>query len=153
MIRHFTASTVVLDSHERVLLVHHNKLGMWLYPGGHIDDNEAPAEAALREVVEETGIRAELICDPIATYAGLRSHIPPYAIVEMAVTDSKHGDHFHIDHVYVARPLGGEVTAQLGEVSAVRWFELADLDDLHTPPELPKMIIDAADWARTRNLG
>jgi len=34
-IRHFTASAVVFDDHERVLLVHHNKIGQWLYPGVH----------------------------------------------------------------------------------------------------------------------
>lgn len=45
-IRHFTASAIVLDDHDRVLLVHHNKLGQWLYPGGHIDPNEDPAQAA-----------------------------------------------------------------------------------------------------------
>lgn len=33
-IRHFTASAIVTDT-GRVLLVHHNKLGQWLYPGVH----------------------------------------------------------------------------------------------------------------------
>jgi NUDIX domain len=48
-IRHFTASAIVLDDNGRVLLVHHNKVGLWLYPGGHIDPNEDPAQSALRE--------------------------------------------------------------------------------------------------------
>jgi hypothetical protein len=46
-IRHYTASAVVLDDSDRVLLVHHNKVGQWLYPGGHTDPNEGPAQAAL----------------------------------------------------------------------------------------------------------
>jgi 8-oxo-dGTP diphosphatase len=34
-IRHFTASAIVFDGAlEHVLLVHHNKIGKWLYPGG-----------------------------------------------------------------------------------------------------------------------
>ncbi len=46
-IRHFTASAIVFDVQQRVLFVKH-KLGQWLYPGGHIDPNEDPAQAALR---------------------------------------------------------------------------------------------------------
>ncbi|MGC9666479.1 NUDIX hydrolase [Planosporangium sp. 12N6] len=60
-IRHFTASAIVFDDHERALLVHHNKLGRWLYPGGHIDPDEDPAQAAQREVVEETGVRTQVM--------------------------------------------------------------------------------------------
>ena len=52
MIRHFTASGIVLSGDDHVLLVEHRKLGCWLYPGGHIDANEDPAQAVLREVVE-----------------------------------------------------------------------------------------------------
>ncbi|MEN3361534.1 MAG: hypothetical protein V7637_5516 [Mycobacteriales bacterium] len=64
-IRHFTASAIVFDDSERVLLVHHNKLRQWLYPGGHVEENEDPAQAALREVLEETGVQAEVIAEPL----------------------------------------------------------------------------------------
>jgi 8-oxo-dGTP pyrophosphatase MutT (NUDIX family) len=37
VLRHFTASGVVLSGDDHVLLVEHRKLGWWLYPGGHID--------------------------------------------------------------------------------------------------------------------
>ena len=73
-IRHFTASAIVFDQQGQVLLIHHHKLGMWLYPGGHIDPNEDPAQAVVREVREETGVAVELVsagtpfttrrCDP-----------------------------------------------------------------------------------------
>jgi 8-oxo-dGTP diphosphatase len=43
-IRHNTASAMVLDEADRVLLVHHNKLGHWLYPGGHIAWEPIPDE-------------------------------------------------------------------------------------------------------------
>ncbi len=43
-IRHFTASAIVFDDTGRVLLVHHNKLGQWLYPGGHVNPDEDPAQ-------------------------------------------------------------------------------------------------------------
>ena len=60
VLRHFTVAVFVV--HEgRVLLHYHRKLGKWLPPGGHIEQNELPDEAAVREVVEETGIRARLV--------------------------------------------------------------------------------------------
>jgi 8-oxo-dGTP diphosphatase len=51
VIRHFTASGIVLAD-EQVLLVEHRKLGMWLYPGGHIEPDEDPVQAVLREGAE-----------------------------------------------------------------------------------------------------
>jgi len=53
---HFTASAVVIEE-SHILLVHHRRIGAWLPPGGHIDDGELPHEAAIREVLEETGVR------------------------------------------------------------------------------------------------
>ncbi|HJN76908.1 MAG TPA: pseudouridine synthase [Myxococcota bacterium] len=55
---HFTASAMVLSPDERdVLLIHHQKLGRWLQPGGHIEPSDTGfLAAARREVLEETGI-------------------------------------------------------------------------------------------------
>jgi 8-oxo-dGTP pyrophosphatase MutT (NUDIX family) len=53
------AGTMVFD--KRVLLVRHRGLGIWLSPGGHIDPDELPHEAAEREFYEETGIEVEAI--------------------------------------------------------------------------------------------
>jgi 8-oxo-dGTP diphosphatase len=119
-IRHFTASAIVFDDHQRVLLVHHNKLGQWLYPGGHIDSNEDPAQAALREVLEETGVQAEVVSDPLFTHPAVTVHAPPYVILEMQVDDAKAGVHRHIDLVYVLRATAGDLTAQLEEIRAAR---------------------------------
>lgn len=54
---HVTASAIVLsDDRQRVVLHRHKRLGLWLQPGGHIDEGEAPCDAALREAAEETGL-------------------------------------------------------------------------------------------------
>lgn len=58
---HVTASAIVVsDDRSRVLLHKHKRLGMWLQPGGHIDEGETPAEAAQREAAEETGLPVTL---------------------------------------------------------------------------------------------
>jgi 8-oxo-dGTP diphosphatase len=147
-IRHNTASAVVLDDEDRVLLVHHNKVGLWLYPGGHIDPNEDPAQAAVREVVEETGIHAVVLGEPAFTHAAVVNHAAPWAVIEMDVTDSKVGAHRHIDFVYVCRASGGDLTAQLEEVAGACWVSVADLAGLPTPAELPELVAAAARWAK-----
>jgi 8-oxo-dGTP pyrophosphatase MutT (NUDIX family) len=149
-IRHFTASAIVFDDREQVLLVHHNQLGCWLYPGGHIDPNEDPAQAAQREVLEETGIRTQMISDELFTHPAITTHAPPYTIIEMDVTDATTGPHRHIDLVYVLRAVSGDLTAQLDEVGGARWVRIADLARLDTPAELPMLVAMAASWARAR---
>jgi 8-oxo-dGTP pyrophosphatase MutT (NUDIX family) len=59
---HFTASAAVVDPERGlVCLVDHVKLGRRLQPGGHVEpDDEGPAQAALREVREETGLEPRL---------------------------------------------------------------------------------------------
>jgi 8-oxo-dGTP pyrophosphatase MutT (NUDIX family) len=52
---HITASGLVIDN-KKVLLIFHPFIKRWFQPGGHIDDGESPADAAIREVYEETGL-------------------------------------------------------------------------------------------------
>lgn len=149
-VRHFTASAIVLDGSERVLLVHHRKAGVWLYPGGHIDSDEDPAQAAMREVVEETGVHAAIITESAFDHPAVTSHPVPFAIIEMDVSDSRVGAHRHIDMIYVARATTDSVSAQLAEVSAARWTPAADVLSLETPSELPALIERATRWAKAR---
>lgn len=156
-IRHFTASAIVLGDHGagpgdgwEVLLVHHNKLGKWLYPGGHIDPDEGPAEAAQREVREETGVHTQVISDPLFAHPAVATHAPPFAIIEMEVADAKVGQHRHIDFVYLLRATAGQLAAQLEEVGGARWVPIAELASLDTPAELPALVADAAQWAKAR---
>jgi len=106
MPRHFTVTGFV--SHEgRTALHWHRRLATWLPPGGHVEPDEDPVQAMLREVHEETGLDVALIDGPAFAYRK-----PPQLAVPaaMAVYDilrdsAFDGPHQHIDFVYFTRPL------------------------------------------------
>jgi 8-oxo-dGTP diphosphatase len=54
-----TAAVVVVDPRGHILVVDHPRFGQSL-PGGHLEDRETPAQAAVREVLEETGLHCRL---------------------------------------------------------------------------------------------
>ena len=67
--RHFTATAFVVCG-DSVALHWHQKVKAWLPPGGHIEPNEDPVQAVLRETMEETGIEAEVV--PTSDHFGSR---------------------------------------------------------------------------------
>ncbi len=114
---HFTASGfVVSPDGASVLLVHHRRLDRWLQPGGHIDPGDAsPIAAAVREVLEETGIATEVISDSLLD---LDIHpIPPRA-PEPA--------HEHFDLRFALRALHGAIVVD-DEVHDARWVPWAEV--------------------------
>ena len=110
--------------HEgRTLLLLHRKLGKWLPPGGHIDPHELPDIAALREVKEETGLQVALL-DGGGAMGPVRRLAQPLCILQEYITPG----HEHIDLIYVARVLDGEVQHATEESHAARWYTAEELD-------------------------
>lgn len=101
--RDFTVAVFVVDR-GRILLHEHRKLGKWLPPGGHIEPNELPDVAALREVAEEAGIAVRLVGE-----RGLPRDYPgqPVQLVVPAGIQVEFiaEGHEHIDLVYLAVPV------------------------------------------------
>ncbi len=129
--RHFTVAVFVVWG-GKVLLHRHRKLGMWLPPGGHIERDELPDEAAAREVLEETGLRVGLVGerredveDPVQLHrpAGVQlENIGP--------------NHQHIDLIYFARPSGStEVRPDFAQ-DKVGWYGPDDWDAMGVNAEV-----------------
>ena len=105
MERHFTATGFLVQD-DATLLHWHGKLQCWLPPGGHMEPNEDPVQAVLREVAEETGVDAEIV--PTGGVGSAleypREVTPPLTIMVEDIDDPVQGFHQHIDFIYVCRP-------------------------------------------------
>ena len=123
----FTASGYVINPEKtKLLVIFHNKLQKWLPAGGHMEPNELPHEAALREVFEETGVSARIVSDELDM--GLKGEcecqIPrPYAVFyEFIPQHNNTEEHIHVDFVYVMEAEESALNAQIKEVSRVEWL-------------------------------
>lgn len=116
--RDFTVATFVVNE-QQVLLLWHRKIQKWLPPGGHIEANELPDEAAVREVREETGLSVELIGERGLPIDRPHQLVRPYGI---QLEDIQPG-HQHIDLIYFARLVAGSSVQAIGndESDMVRW--------------------------------
>lgn len=132
--RDFTVATFVVHR-GRVLLLFHRKLQLWLPPGGHVDANELPDEAAVREVWEETGIRCELVGERGVGVGYPRQLVRPAGVQLETIA----ADHEHVDLIYFARPLDGlAVPRGNGEGDGVGWYPVADLAKLGAPEDVQR---------------
>jgi 8-oxo-dGTP pyrophosphatase MutT (NUDIX family) len=131
--RHFVATIYVVND-GATLLHEHEKLDMWLPPGGHIDRDELPHEAALRETYEETGLDPRIVadCGPYDTEQ-VESMPQPAAFMleDIDVHEDGRVAHQHMDFVYFGRvedravePAGHDET----EADAWTWFTAEQLD-------------------------
>ena len=122
----FTVAIFVVQN-SRVLLIHHRKLDKWLPLGGHIELEEDPEQAALREAREESGLDVELIGErPPTTEPGTRALIAPRFLDIHRITET----HEHIGMIYWARPRHGTLTLAELEHHDLRWCSSAELDAL-----------------------
>ncbi len=124
MPKHFTASAFVTHG-GRVLLILHREKALWLPPGGHLEPDESPAAAAIREVWEETGLWVR-IASPAVPAPGPGVAPRPEACLEIEVSPA----HTHLDLVYFARVAVGQDPAVLrpnAEVAALHWWSPAEI--------------------------
>jgi 8-oxo-dGTP pyrophosphatase MutT (NUDIX family) len=136
----FTASIYIVFN-NKVLLHKHKKLGIWLPPGGHIELDEDPNQAAIREAREETGLDIELIGNPQAglpQMTGRQDLIPP-KFLNRHFFDKKTGEHEHVDLVYFGRAKSADAKHEI-EGGEIAWFSKEDIErnDVGIFPDIQK---------------
>lgn len=140
--RDFTVAVFVVHD-EKVLLHFHRKLDRWLPPGGHVEKNELPDDAAVREVLEETGVSCTLLGGSTLTFTD--PSLPRQLVTPLGIQLEQIGpDHQHIDLIYAASGLPAEPREQVG------WFALGDLAPLALTEEVLAWCSLALEIARTQ---
>src|SRR5271166_4905676 len=141
----FTVAIFVVHD-GKILLIHHRQLGKWLPLGGHIELDEDPEQAALREAKEESGLDVELLGErPPTTSPGTRALIAPRFLDIHRINET----HEHIGMVYWARPKivaqasclshpethrqDARATLATEEHYDIRWCASDDLERLSSP--------------------
>jgi 8-oxo-dGTP pyrophosphatase MutT (NUDIX family) len=111
-----SAAVVLLDDQMRLLMGLHADRDIWVVPGGLIEPGELPADAAVREVWEETGLTVE-VTGVVGVYGG------PDLVVSYA-----NGDRVsYIGTIFRGRITGGELRPDGLEVLELRYFSQSEL--------------------------
>lgn len=112
MKRQFSAGGIVFNDQGEVLLIQNAAMrdpskSYWGFPKGYLEAGEKSAEAAVREVAEETGLQVEIV---------------------EKVGDSKYAFEdqgekiFKVVTMFLMRLIGGELKAQQSELLDAQWF-------------------------------
>ena len=136
---HITGSAWIVDtSGDRVLLVHHRKLGRWLQPGGHCDGDPDALAVALREAREESGLDVRALGDAIFD---LDVH-------EIPARGREHA-HLHFDVRFLVQAEQDRFTVS-EESHALAWVPAAGLGALTDEESVLRM---AQKWLACRDSG
>ncbi|OXM50282.1 NUDIX hydrolase [Amycolatopsis thailandensis] len=121
---HVTVGALLVRRNTHILLIDHRAYGIKLQPGGHLEPTDTSlTDAALRELIEETGVDRHKIT--------LASTIPAY--VEYGAVPARPSKdeppHFHLDIGYTFTTIDGEIgRLQDVEVTGASWHTLADAE-------------------------
>lgn len=103
-------NVAVIDAENRVLLTRREDFEVWCLPGGAVDEGESLAEAAMREVREETGLKVRL-----SRLVGLYSR--------------PNLGGYHTLALFAAEAVDGPLRPDPREVLEAAWFASAELPD------------------------
>ena len=114
------AGAVIFDG-PRILLVQRGRqpaMGQWSVPGGHVEPGESPAEAAVRETFEETGLRVRVVRH-VGTVSRQASDVDEFVIED-----------FLCELIERAEPVAAD------DAQAARFVHVDDLDEIDLVPGL-----------------
>src|SRR4030095_11073715 len=114
-----SAAVAIYDEQGRILMGMHSDRKIWVMPGGLIEPEEIPADAAVREVWEETGLLVELT-GILGVYGGK----------ELVVNYSNGDRASYIGVIFRGRIIGGQLRADAEEILDLRYISRAELQAL-----------------------
>ena len=127
-VQRFLCVTVYVRNKEnKFLMLLNKKLNKWVPAGGKVDNCETPDEAAVRECMEETGVKIKLVGERPEIEGGLITPLGSQCNV------LKPGIREHVDLVYYGEPVEGtELKMSEREASGIGWFTIEEIENLDT---------------------
>lgn len=126
-----SVTILVADEARRVLLVRHSDKNVWVAPGGMIEPDETPQQAAIREMQEETGCAVELL-RIAGAYGG-----PEFRL------RYRNGDEVaYVMTVFEAKIVGGSLQADGVETLEAGFFSYEETKKLNCGRWLPRVLAD-----------
>lgn len=122
----------------RVLVIEHRRLATWLPIGGELEAGETPAEAAVRELREETGLAGQF-----RTLAGALDGVPAGLLGYEEHQAGNKG--LHMNFVFVAEVAADSEVTPNREFGAWRWVDRSELADLASPLNVRQFGVLALD--------
>ena len=119
------------DTRQKILLTRRADNNRWCLPSGRIEAGESATEACVREVLEETGLKTEII-KLIGVYSN------PHQLIEYP-----DGNRIHlISLCFETRTIGGELTVS-GETTKFGYFGFDEIDSIDLLLNHRERIVDA----------
>lgn len=119
-------ATVYVINDRKVLLHEHKKYKTWFPLGGHLEADEFPHEAAIREVREESGLNVQLLNTELAPEIELArvERVPaPFCLLHEGIG---HEESF-FDFIYIARTDKTKMRPAINESKSFKWFTRDEL--------------------------
>jgi 8-oxo-dGTP pyrophosphatase MutT (NUDIX family) len=136
MIKQFTSTGILVTSAtpRKILLGFHNKLQVWLPPGGHIEDEENPTEGLIREILEETGcnIRPYLPKERMLENRVTLLMQPDFMLEELIPARGDKPEHMHLDLNFIVHTPQFSPVYPEREYKDMRWVTKEEFPALPT---------------------
>lgn len=119
-------STVYIVNNGKVLLHKHKKYNTWFPVGGHLEADELPHEAALREAKEETGLDIMLVETENVPFfdIGRVDRLPaPFCLYHEGDVEEQ-----FLDFIYIGKTKEMEFSPMLYESKELKWFSKEELE-------------------------
>ncbi len=138
------AATAFIFHKDKLLLIK-RKSGSWAQVGGHVEKDEVPDDALIREIKEETNLDVDVIRPPalIGDTEHSKELIPPFFV---HIHDAKDGTHRHLCYDYVAVAKNPtQLKTEEKEIDDHAWVSKEELKDFDLFDPLKKMALKAFD--------
>lgn len=137
-----------LIDNNKVLLIHHGKLDIWIPVGGHIEKDETPDNALKREIKEETNLDVEILNQGDLLVEG---NVKENLATPFCVNIHSVGDHDHCAFYYVCRVINPNELKINKELKNARWFTKNELDEKIVPIDVKKQALKAFEIYEQKN--